>query len=250
MMRDYLHEDNRKGRRTAALATALYVALWAMMFLFLSFQVEQNVEEQGIMIDFGTSQTGLGELDTPLAEKQAQMSQSEQAAADKELLTQDIEDAVAIKKSKKKSETTTPAEKPKVNKSALFPGRTMGTTAKSEGVKGGEGNQGSEKGQVGANHDGTGGNGTSGRADLDGRDIIGILPSPAYNANESGRVIINIVVDREGKVTSATFRPVGSTTQNSTLVEAARRAAIKARFTPAENQDVQQGTITYNFKLR
>lgn len=84
---------------------------------------------------------------------------------------------------------------------------------------------------------------------LQGRGLLGSLPKPAYTANASGKVLIDVVVDATGKVTKATYRPQGSTTNNAELVEAARRAALKARFTESESM-VQGGTITYIFRMR
>ena len=49
-------------------------------------------------------------------------------------------------------------------------------------------------------------------------------------------------------MTSAEFHAQGSTTSNATLVEAAKRAAMKARFTESASF-VQGGMITYVFKM-
>jgi TonB family protein len=83
---------------------------------------------------------------------------------------------------------------------------------------------------------------------LQGRGLVGALPKPDYTANVSGKVIIDVTVDASGYVTSAEFHAQGSTTSNATLVEAARRAARRARFTESESF-VQGGMITYIFKM-
>lgn len=51
-------------------------------------------------------------------------------------------------------------------------------------------------------------------------------------------------VDASGRVTSAAYEPKGSTTDAAELVEAAKAAARKARFTESRAA-VQGGTITY-----
>lgn len=85
---------------------------------------------------------------------------------------------------------------------------------------------------------------------LKGRGLAGELPMPYYPAgNKGGKVVIRVAVDREGKVTTATYEPKGSTTSDSALVEAAIAAAKRARFTESA-AFVQGGTITYIFKLR
>ena len=88
-------------------------------------------------------------------------------------------------------------------------------------------------------------------ASLAGRSLQGALPRPEYGAREEGRVVIEITVDRRGRVTDATYRSVGSTTQNSTLINAALRAARQARFNEDENAPIsQRGTIAYNFRMQ
>ena len=65
------------------------------------------------------------------------------------------------------------------------------------------------------------------------------------------RFVIEIVVDQQGRVTSAAYRAKGSTTQNNVLVNAALRAARGARFNVDESAPLSQtGTITYNFRMQ
>mgnify|MGYP000960301022 CR=1 FL=1 len=91
----------------------------------------------------------------------------------------------------------------------------------------------------------------SGGASLAGRSLQAALPRPDYGAREEGRVVIEIMVDRQGRVTDATYRSSGSTTQNSTLINAALRAARQARFNEDENAAIsQRGTITYSFRMQ
>ncbi|GAF04128.1 energy transducer TonB family protein [Saccharicrinis fermentans] len=85
---------------------------------------------------------------------------------------------------------------------------------------------------------------------LDGRSLIGSLPYPSYNANESGIIVILVTVDKYGKVISAEYQLKGSTIQNSTLVKSAITAAKKAKFNSDTNAAAyQKGTITYHFEL-
>lgn len=84
---------------------------------------------------------------------------------------------------------------------------------------------------------------------LQGRGLVGALPKPRYSANEAGKVVIRVAVDRTGKVTDATYEPKGSTISNPELIEEARKAALQARFTESRSF-VQGGTITYLFTLK
>lgn len=73
------------------------------------------------------------------------------------------------------------------------------------------------------------------------------LPVPAYQCQNGGRVIIDITVDRNGDVVSASVNRTGSSTDNC-ITSMALSAARSSRFdvspiAPAK----QQGTITYLF---
>ncbi|NLA15271.1 MAG: energy transducer TonB [Bacteroidales bacterium] len=88
-------------------------------------------------------------------------------------------------------------------------------------------------------------------AQLEGRTVVGKLPLPEYAENLSGRVVVRILVDTYGTVTSATPGMEGTTVQNRTLWEAARKAALQARFNVSGTAPVvQEGKITYVFTLK
>ena len=85
---------------------------------------------------------------------------------------------------------------------------------------------------------------------LAGRSLIGSLPKPSYDISEEGIVVVEITVDRTGRVVSAVPILRGTTTQNSRLWEAAKKAALKARFNADPNAPAHaKGTITYHFVL-
>ena len=142
-------------------------------------------------------------------------------------------------------------------------GRNIGSTSNSEGIAGGTGNQGVPTGSLDSNVRGDGGTGSgnSGTGSGSGGTAVsyslgdrrsqGALPLPRYEQQVAGRVVVQISVDREGRVTQATPGVQGSTTLNSELLNAARTAAMQARFERAPNAPITQGgTITYNFVLR
>ena len=84
---------------------------------------------------------------------------------------------------------------------------------------------------------------------LQGRGLIGSLPQPKYPGQNSGKVVVNVVVNQAGVVTEASYEPKGSTTNDKALVDAALVAARKARFTEAQAFK-QGGKITYVFKMK
>lgn len=88
-------------------------------------------------------------------------------------------------------------------------------------------------------------------ARLAGRSLMGNLPEPEYVVNKAGKVIVKISVDQYGTVINATPGVSGTTVQDKTLWEAAKTAALKAKFNLSSSAPVvQEGTITYIFKLK
>ena len=85
--------------------------------------------------------------------------------------------------------------------------------------------------------------------DLGGRDMIGALPSPAYNIQEEGRVIVTITVNPKGEVIGTRINNRTNTT-NKQLRSAAEEAARKTKFNAISGKENQTGTITYYFKLK
>lgn len=101
---------------------------------------------------------------------------------------------------------------------------------------------------------------TAGNADgnMDGAPTISVgmrgtrgkLPVPAYVGQESGTVVVEVTVDREGNVRSATAGAVGTTTTLKKLWNAAEKAAADTKFNvDSSAPELQTGTITYKFLL-
>ena len=262
----YYNPDKRTGRVAASIATFLYFLTLAVLFVLVRFTLPEEQEYgNGMLIDFGTVAEAGGASDPSVSEVDESVSQPSSVPQPTEpQLTSDDEEAPEIaqqqkptkvqqsqtqQQPKKPAEQSEPAPQRQVNKRTLFPGRTQGSTSSSEGTSEGTGNQGETGGSPEGSHEGMG-QGDYGNFDLAGRGLVGSLPEPNYPSNKEGKVVVKIVVDREGRVTSATAQSVGSTTADGELRRVAEEAARKARFTPSATQDIQTGTITYKFKLR
>ena len=88
-------------------------------------------------------------------------------------------------------------------------------------------------------------------AQLQGRSVFGTLHKPHYDAQVEGIVVVSIKVDNYGNVKEAIPGAAGTTVTDSNLWNAARSAAMSAKFnSSASAPALQQGTITYIFKLQ
>lgn len=87
-------------------------------------------------------------------------------------------------------------------------------------------------------------------ARVKGRSTVGVPPRPSYGVQKEGTVVVDIWVDQNGAVVRAVPGAAGTTVTDKELWNAARQAALKAKFnTDWEAKEQQQGTITYIFKL-
>ena len=76
------------------------------------------------------------------------------------------------------------------------------------------------------------------------------LPLPEYNVQVEGTVVVEVTVNRDGDVISATPGVRGTTILHEQILDSARRAAERAKFNAALDAPAyQRGTITYNFRL-
>jgi len=268
--------DRSKG----VISTILIHGLAILLLIIFGFSTPLPLPaEQGILINFGNSDDGMGAIE-PKVEQEASLPQSSSATKPQEEspLTQDNEEAPSLPVKKKdetkkvestkttttkqtettnkKNTTETQTEKPReANKNALFPGQKTDGSTTGEGETGKPGNQGGLEGSVDSqNRTGsTGGGGDAERgivANLSGRSALS-LPQPDYPSQKSGKVVVRVTVDKQGNVTKAEPGKQGSTTLDPQLLKAAEKAALNAKFDVNANAPAYQvGTITYVFRLQ
>lgn len=285
--------ERRKG--LAGTAAIHLVVLLLLAFVVFRVPPPQQMEE-GILVNFGTDETGLGEIEPSAASFQQETAPPPSARASKTqadeepLLTQNNEEAPEVKKvdpeaekrrlekieadrkireqneadrirkeqeeierKRIEAEQRRTADIMSKTKNALANAKNSGTSSTSEGIAGGTGNQGVPTGSLNSKVYGEGGGlGNNGNISyaLGGRGFQR-LPSPKYDYQGEGRVVVEVSVDRQGKVTQAVPGIKGSTTLDEYLLKVAKDAALQAQFeVKADAPEIQRGTITYNFKLR
>ncbi len=251
-----------------------------LLILIMSFISIRNhiPAEGGMIINFGNTQIAGGErepfINNDPEQQQANPVQAKDESEDIEgIMTQNFEEApVVAKKPEKKTEvkkttekpaetkpqtTTRPVEEtPKVNTKALYTakGKSTEETGKSQGLYKGSGNQGSDDGLPDSDNYGIGagtGLGIQVGGGLQNRRVLS-LPKPEFRVQKDGRVVVEVVVDRDGKVISATPGVKGTTIVDADLYAAAKKAALQSKFAvkpDAQAFQTQIGTITYVYKL-
>ena len=77
-----------------------------------------------------------------------------------------------------------------------------------------------------------------------------VKPRLEESSQETGKVVIEVVVDKDGNVTSANGPFRGSTTSAPVLVSKEKQAALQAKFSKSPTGvEEQRGTITFVFKF-
>ena len=255
--------------KNGILGTIIFHNILLLILIFFGFTKPKPLPGiEGITIDFGNEESGMGmaEQINEAVTEQAVPEQQEEAVtvSEEDIATQDFEEAPAVVKKqteKKQKEIiekqAEPEEKPvkktkQVNAKALYKGKDK--NSKSDAAEGeakdyrnagvAEGDKDSNSNSIGLSY----GSGIS--FSLEGRDGIS-LPKPELNYQKQGKVVVEITVDREGHVVNANSGVKGSTTLDTYLLNAARKAALRSKFTSKSDAPFhQKGYITYHFKLQ
>lgn len=130
-------------------------------------------------------------------------------------------------------------------------GKSDGTTTGSEGDDQQAGDKGEPEGDpYASSYYGSPGSGTgTGGYGLNGRSLVR-KGKVQQECNEDGRVVVRIVVDRNGTVVQATPGVKGTTNNAPCLLEPARKTAFMHKWNLDSNAPAQQiGFVVVNFKL-
>lgn len=261
---------NDKDRRKGLIGSLVFHGILLLLFLFVGLKYLEPKPEEGIVINFGNSETGMGnEADgaqTTVSEPTPKETSSEPVETPNEVQTpvqtQDVVEAPPIetKKSNKPKTEEKPQEpepeKPKPSSELEKMLQSVKSSkAGGEGEKEGPGDQGDPSGDPNSQNRSGGGGGAGGGGNylLGGRQALN-KPKPEYPCPDEGRVVVKIYVDQNGKVTNAIAGeriPGGAatTTASGCLFDKAKAAALRTTWQPdAEAPNPQIGYIIYNFQ--
>lgn len=222
-MTEYQQENNYPK---AFLATGIIMGLLIAMCYFIVFKnPPQQVDGTGgILVNYGTSDEGMGDditsMEKPSAAEKAnhvaptkvtEAPPTEQKAqtdnSDKNIVTQNTEDAPEVNTNEKKPSTTFSTQtaktvaKPVVNQNALYKGPSNTGTGGGDGTGTKPGNQGSVNGSPLSNNYGNGGSGNGG---LKMPNWHFLNPPDVKNVHRvPGVVVIDFIIDENGNVLEA-----------------------------------------------
>ncbi|MCK8141571.1 energy transducer TonB [Flavobacterium sp. I-SCBP12n] len=259
--------ETEEEKKSFAITSTIFVILF-ILFFYLGLTSLDPPPENGIAINFGTTEFGSGNIQPTEAIQSAPkaVAAKEAAASNEEILSQDVEEAVVLKEAKKNKPTKEaakeevkpkPKEIPKPSKSTSDALSSLINGPKSDGkAQGGEGNDdvAGDKGSINGNpyansYYGSGsGSGNGSGWGLNGRSIS-TRGKEIQKCNEFGTVVVQITVNRNGNVIAAKYTK-GTTNTNPCLVEPALATARKYKWQPdPKAPETQIGFITVNFKI-
>ena len=254
----------KKNQRKAAGVTALLFILGVIGCFFITAFTISNPPpgEQYVAVgfaDLGDAEEASGDVESEVPSETIQedvqsaesQSVSEESPAVDPIATQSASEMAVPTEPEPVEEKPEPVEPEpeRTVSSALSNAFSSLTTSGGGGSQGaseqGAGNEGNETGKI----DGKGlVSGDNGDWALEGGRRIG-KPMLDEKPQQEGVIRVNIIVDKSGAVTSATFDRVNSTFSESHHVELAIRAAKTAKFTADPAKPVRRGYLNIRFEL-
>lgn len=255
-------EVEKSNRRKAGLLTSIiFSAVLILCFFLTAFTMSiPTPGEQFVAVgfaDLGDSEqaSGVTESETPsetvqeAVEPETAASEVVEASAVEEVVTQESSEVAApsqpdpVKEPEPEPEPEPTASPALTNRlSALHSSGGGGSQGEAED---GTGNEGKDDGRI----DGRGVvSGDNGDWSLEGGERIG-KPMLDENPRIEGVVRVDIIVDKNGSVTSAIYDGKHSTISDSEHIQLARRAALTAKFTPNQAIPLRRGFMNIRFEL-
>lgn len=264
-------EENNYPKAFAATGVILAVMIALCYFIVLHNPPKQEEGTGGILVNYGTTDEGKGDdymstEEPSVAEKANNTKPTKitpappteqktvQDNSDK-VVTQNTEDAPEVNTTSKKptakelAPPTKAVAKPSVNQNALYKGKTNSGTGEGDGTTDKPGNQGKPTGSnLTNNYNGTG-SGNGGNLNLGQRSFIS-KPQVNNNGRSTGKIVVDIRVDKDGNIIYAQAGAKGTTIADSDLLQKCEDAVKRSKVNPLESApDTQIGTVVFVFKV-
>ena len=264
----------------ASVGTVVCLLLVLLLLFKLSMTAPILEEDEGIVVTFGTAEDGGGMPDATPVDA---ITQAEQVPApavpekpsNNDLMVQDDEESLVLAKQREEDARRKAAEEELIRKRREAEARAEAERVAKEKALAEQRAKEQEAidkanqlaalfGQAGTTEGGNGDNASASSSGVKGNPVgkgfgesngatwrlagrnIKSLPKPSDNFNQQGRVIVNIRVDKQGNVISATVAD-GTTISDRPTQQLALTAARQAKFTEGDSEQI--GSIIYNFKI-
>lgn len=267
------NEENNYPKALAISTGIMGIFIVLSFFLVIgAFQPPEDVGMGGMVVNYGTSVTGMGtdytSIEEPSVDPNAnnkipdKITPDQQVTpvtssqlSDKNITTQDNEDAVSVNTKDKKSNTAPTSAKedkpaqPTINQNALYKGKKNNGAGQGDGTGNTPGNQGSINGDPLAPNYGEGGSGN------------GDTPVPLSkfnnlkkiddNGQQTGKIAVKIRVNSEGKVISAVAGAKGTTFSDNALFRKCEEAVMGASLDKVgAGYEKRTFIVVFNFKVK
>ena len=264
----------------ASVGTVVCLLLVLLLLFKLSMTAPILEEDEGIVVTFGTAEDGGGMPDATPVDA---ITQAEQVPApavpekpsNNDLMVQDDEESLVLAKQREEDARRKAAEEELIRKRREAEAKAEAERVAKEKALAEQRAKEQEAidkanqlaalfGQAGTTEGGNGDNASASSSGVKGNPVgegfgesngatwrlagrnIKSLPKPSDNFNQQGRVIVNIRVDKQGNVISATVAD-GTTISDRPTQQLALTAARQAKFTEGDSEQI--GSIIYNFKI-
>ncbi len=273
MMNAFKEENNYP--KAIAISTGI-MGLFIVLSFFLvigAFQPPTDLGMGGMVVNYGTSVEGMGvdytSIDEPSMDENANQRMPDKITptqqvtpqvtsqtSDKNISTQNMEDAVSINTNETKKSTNTPTSvketKPAeqtINQNALYKGKRNTGSGQGDGTGSTPGNQGSINGDPLAPNYGEGGSGFGDSPIPLSR--FNNLVTPADDGQQTGKIYVRIRVNRDGRVISATAGVKGTTFSDNELFRKCEKAVLDATLDRVSSgPEIRTAIVVFNFKVK
>jgi len=261
-MKEYLRTRQKRERSAVISGLLLTILLHIGALCLVSFTGLKYLypppEETTFLLDFEEEEP------EPIEQKMGKEPEGEEVDLDKPIEQVQKSESPNVRTAQNTTPATKPdthgdvevsepvrKEEPKADPRATFPGMAKKDTSHTAPHSAKEASATFKAGQPSGNTASAKADGSA-NAHVFGRKVNkSTLAKPAYNVQESGKVVVKIWVDQYGTVKKAEPGADGTTITNTKLWAAARSAAMQTHFdAKADAPSMQEGTITYIFNLK
>lgn len=267
-------QEENNYPKAIAISTGLMALFIALSFIWAigSFEPPEDIGMGGMVVNYGTSVTGMGtdytSIEEPSMDENANNKMPDKITpeqqvtptvssqmSDKDIATQNSEDAVSINTKDKKSNNaptsakeTKPAEQA-INQNALYKGKKNNGAGQGDGTGNTPGNQGSINGDPNANNYGPGGSGNGNTPIELGR--FSNVKTINDNSQKTGRIAVRVRVNKNGKVISAQAGVKGTQFVDLKLFRLCEEAIMDANLdNMVDGYENRSFVVIFNFKVK